>query len=292
MSIARWERSLIIISIFLALALLTILVVHETYGPYNAQQQGPNGVSIDHPWGSRSDIAVALFTGILLIVTVLQLILWSLANKTAEGALSISKDAYRVAVDGLAETRKANRATEEATKQTKRSVDAFIINAKGTIAHMDTYKMGDDMRNDYAFHNIGNGPAILLSMSNKFVILPSQFHISNFMFKHSMDLTSLRIQIGGVISTKRQPANNNKFISIYGQSFILNQDQYMKVKSNHNLCMQHLFRYSGFEGTIVQQRCTVVKFWDSEQQGYQIMPDRLLTSEKVVLQLRDLRAKV
>ena len=104
------------------------------------------------PWTPSvvSSLVVAIFTYLLWRVSRQQKILLEQAQRTADKGLGISIEAYQLAIDGLAET--------------KKSVSAYIESERGVIRMRDCILMTDQNNTSQIFltlENVGSGIATL-----------------------------------------------------------------------------------------------------------------------------------
>lgn len=91
-------------------------------------------------WGSVSDISVAAFSGLLLFATIIQIVLWRRANKTAEEALIEAK---------------------AANTETRRSVDAFVEAERGRMIFERFEWHPSGLLYHVAFRNVGRSVAVV-----------------------------------------------------------------------------------------------------------------------------------
>ncbi|MFZ1686730.1 MAG: hypothetical protein WAU70_04885 [Flavobacteriales bacterium] len=150
---------------FITLVVLGATYVLWAYYPKSPEQNNANEDSkkVSHSMpqvGTLSDFGVMVFTGILTVATVIQIVLWVKSNETGVAALTAAK---------------------EANEETKRSVDAYI-NAERPMITCESMRLvstpcpkGADSTTKWSvewnFGNAGKSAAVITSRRSRLFFL-------------------------------------------------------------------------------------------------------------------------
>lgn len=155
------------------------------------------------------------------------------ANTISEGALTISKEARQIAVDGLAETRKSVNAFINSERGLLTLRDASLIQAAQEEAPQKDPLSGWSIH--FAIENIGRSPAfIVASISGvvvvpnlKFIPAPSRGDLARFSRKHNTLLAPGDRMLNGDLSLVKKKYRN--IISLVSTPVAIKEDDVRRV---------------------------------------------------------------